>query len=59
MLKRAEMMLIVHNAQDKPHDKEHWPPMLTVPRLRNLELEYNLNVVKKRPKKRVIQTRWN
>lgn len=42
-----------------PTTKNHWPPVLTMPRLRNLELEYNLNVVKKRPKKRVIQTRWS
>ena len=53
------MMLIVHNAQDKPHDKESLAPNVDGARLRNLELEYNLNVVKKRPKKRVIQTRWN
>ena len=52
-------MLIVHNAQDKPHDKESLAPNVDGARLRNLELEYNLNVVKKRPKKRVIQTRWN
>ena len=29
-----------------PTTKNYWPQVLTVPRLRNLELEYNLNVVK-------------
>ena len=42
------MMLIVHNAQDKPHDKESLAPSVDGARLRNLELEYSLNVVKKK-----------